>query len=273
MRFIMRSSARSAFSLVELAIVLVILGLLAGGVLSGQSLIRAAQLRSVSTDISRFNTAISSFRDKYFALPGDLANATSFWGKDDTNCTGDAGTAKIPGTCNGDGNGVLAGGSGQGATAEIFQFWKQLALAGLIEGTYSGLSNPGSSSGRSAKPGYNVPVSKLGPNIGYAVENWGVQTGGVTWAGSYGNAYIFGGAVAGCCPTEITVLKPEEAWNIDSKLDDGKPAQGFVRTFYRYGYNTTQGLTQCTTTDVEATTDYNLSNQDKVCNFIVNTGY
>ena len=71
---------KKAFSLVELSIVLVILGLLVGGILSGQSLIRAAQLRSVTADYTRFVTAVNTFRDKYFALPGDMTNAQSVWG-------------------------------------------------------------------------------------------------------------------------------------------------------------------------------------------------
>lgn len=69
-----------AFSLVELSIVLVILGLLVGGVVAGQSLIRAAELRSVSTDYQRFLTATLTFRDKYFALPGDFTMASRVWG-------------------------------------------------------------------------------------------------------------------------------------------------------------------------------------------------
>lgn len=68
------------FSLVELSIVLVILGLLTGGILSGQSLIRAAELRSVVTDIQQIQTSIYSFRDRYMALPGDMKDATDFWG-------------------------------------------------------------------------------------------------------------------------------------------------------------------------------------------------
>ena len=71
---------RYGFSLVELSIVLVILGLLVGGVLTGQSLIRAAELRSVSTEYSRYVASVHTFRDKYFALPGDMTNATQFWG-------------------------------------------------------------------------------------------------------------------------------------------------------------------------------------------------
>ena len=65
------STAQPGFSLVELSIVLVILGLLTGGILAGQSLIRAAELRSISTDYSRYIAAVQAFRDKYFALPGD----------------------------------------------------------------------------------------------------------------------------------------------------------------------------------------------------------
>ena len=71
---------RSGFSLVELSIVLVILGLLTGGILAGQNLIRAAELRSVTTQFQNYHAAVMTFRDKYFALPGDMANAEDFWG-------------------------------------------------------------------------------------------------------------------------------------------------------------------------------------------------
>src|SRR6187399_2125428 len=110
------------FSLVELSIVLVILGLLTGGILAGQSLIRAAELRAVSTEYSKFVTAGRSFRDKYFALPGDMANATSFWGTAVTcpgKVTADARTDAR--TCNGDGTGQILHVSGGGALQnEVF---------------------------------------------------------------------------------------------------------------------------------------------------------
>jgi Tfp pilus assembly protein FimT len=51
----------NGFSSVELAIVLVILGLLVGGILAGQSLIRAAEIRGITTDMTRFNTATQTF--------------------------------------------------------------------------------------------------------------------------------------------------------------------------------------------------------------------
>lgn len=93
------------FSLVELSIVLVILGLLVGGVLAGQSLIKAASARKTLAWNTGMQTNFNTFRDKYFALPGDMTNATDFWGRSTAAgvCTGQPGTPSATGTCNGDG--------------------------------------------------------------------------------------------------------------------------------------------------------------------------
>lgn len=64
--------ANRAFSLVELSIVLVILGLLTGGILTGQSLIESATMRRQLADIATLQSATLSFRDKYMAIPGDM---------------------------------------------------------------------------------------------------------------------------------------------------------------------------------------------------------
>src|SRR4051812_28937287 len=100
---------RAGFTLVELSIVLVILGLLVGGVLTGQSLIRAAELRAITTEQNRYVTATHTFRDKYFALPGDMTNATAYWGTSG-NCPGLAAQGNTtPATCNGNGDGKISG--------------------------------------------------------------------------------------------------------------------------------------------------------------------
>jgi len=216
----------SAFSLVELSIVLVILGLLTGGILAGQSLIRAAELRSVSTEYSRYITATQTFRDKYFAIPGDMNNATSFWLKDNTNCASHTGTAGSPGTCNGNGDGVINDASGSGLTGERFQFWRQLALAGLIEGNYTGLAGSGGSGHH--QRGTNAPASKLGTSALWSISNLGVYAGsGTFYAYNYGNFLRIGGDSSSGGPS-TPILTPEEAWNIDSKIDDGKPARGMI---------------------------------------------
>lgn len=218
----------TGFSLVELSIVLVILGLLTGGILAGQSLIRASELRAVSTEYQRYTAAIGSFRDKYFAMPGDMANAQKFWAAG--TCPGVAGTAAA-GVCNGNGDGNIRYDTPGLTSNELFGAWEHLALAGLVEGSYTGnTGDAGTSSVPAAIPGTNVPRSKL-PNAGWTVYSLGVMpVADPNWAeGDYATGYIFG-SLATNNVTFNPVLKPEEAWNIDTKMDDGKPSLGAVRS-------------------------------------------
>ncbi len=203
------SRPRAAFSLVELSIVLVILGLLVGGILAGQSLIRASELRSVGTEASRWQTSTSAFRDKYFSIPGDMTNATSFW----------------TGTANGDGSGFVEHG-----TNEMHRVWQHLALAGLVEGTFSGVAGGGGSA--HVVIGTNAPASKLG-NAGWSASGGSGFNSGNTevYAATYGNYFIVGGQLAANL-TAAAVLSPTDAWNIDTKLDDGKPARGAIMARY-----------------------------------------
>lgn len=215
---------RKGFSLVELSIVLVILGLLTGGVLTGQSLIRASQLRAVSSEHARYIAATNAFRDKYFAWPGDMTNAISFWGTT-ASCPGTAGTGTQ--TCNGNGNGIIEISAAASQYTEMFTFWQHLANGGLIEGTYTGRA--GAAASNEAVIG-NVPPSKMS-NAYWYVFNWNQTYSGNAGAfdGTYrDNSLQFGGISAGGSPA-TSVLKPEEAWNIDTKLDDGRPATGMMR--------------------------------------------
>jgi prepilin-type N-terminal cleavage/methylation domain-containing protein len=222
-----------AFSLIELSIVLVILGLLTGGILAGKSLIRASELRSVASDYQRYLTAVHAFKDKYFYLPGDTPNATQFWGALDGNngtnsdCRGESSTAL---TCNGDGDGQLCINNACASnTYESYLFWKHLANAGLIEGTYTGSS--AAYAGNTLCPatnqyaaGCNVPTSKIGE--AYWLTNWMGQVSGhgQLFDGNYGNMLVLS---LGYLSTS-TITAPE-LWNIDTKLDDGKPAFGKLR--------------------------------------------
>lgn len=218
------------FSLVELSIVLVILGLLVGGVLSGQSLIRAAELRAVSSEYSRYNAAVHAFRDKYFALPGDMNNATRFWGRMNANAdcvTSSSSAVASTGACDGNSNGAIDYPAAPSQSGEMYQFWRELALAGLIEGTFTGLdggSNP-------QLAGVNVPKSRLSNAAWYVNYNIGFAGDANAYAGSYLNFFGFGSAISGG-PYDGVVLKPEEAWNIDTKLDDGKPGTGKLLARY-----------------------------------------
>ncbi len=234
---------KAAFSLVELSIVLVILGLLTGGILTAQNLIRAAELKSVITEKEKFQTAAMTFRDRYFYLPGDMPNATLFWGQA-TNCTGSA-TALAAGTCNAyEANGYIGrppNDTNWQHDREFFYAWHHLSLAGLIEGDYWGLSNfPGSSMG--AVSGKNVPVSKLG-NAHWCFTSrsgprWGHPddySNSLTLASHPGNlandrnCNCHNGSVPAHLPDWLQPLTPTEAWGIDKKIDDGMPNQGSVR--------------------------------------------
>jgi prepilin-type N-terminal cleavage/methylation domain-containing protein len=245
---------QSGFSLVELSIVLVILGLLTGGILAGQSLIRAAELRSVSTEFNRYIAASQAFRDKYFAIPGDMNNATKFWGVVAGACATTVGTGTQ--TCDGDGNGQINELSA--TSAEMFRYWQHLANAGLIEGSYDGITH--GSNGYSATTA-NSPVSKLSNSI-WAAYYYGTSSAqSFMFDGQYDNSLILGGLRANNVPVTY-VFKPEEAWNIDTKLDDGRPAIGKMRIRARVS-----DLPLCTTAvdNTTLTADYRLDSSTTAC--------
>lgn len=245
------------FSLVELSIVLVILGLLVGGVLAGQSLIRAAELRSVTADLQRYQTAINTFRNKYFAMPGDMTNATAFWGS--AGGTGSDNTCFITNsadkrTCNGNGDGLTEVSGTDPTYGERFRAWQQLANAGLIEGSYTGVSE--STTFDSRLPGKNMPASKLSSNgFGIAGLNAVVSGDANYFDRSYHWNILF---LHGSIGSTITAT---EMWNIDTKLDDGKPAYGSVYTVK----STSAWGPGCATTDVVSTAEYNMTNTAKNC--------
>jgi len=251
---IVSRSTPSGFSLVELSIVLVILGLLTGGILGGQSLIRAAELRAVSTELNRHVAAIQIFRDKYFALPGDMPNATSFWGvahATPATCATTASTTVA--TCNGDGNGAIFPTVN---SYEQFRFWQHLANAGLLEGSYSG-SGPAATIATMA----NSPRSKLGNGLWYTVTYSIPVSGHVDLLdGNYGSILIAGVPQPTTIPYGPT-MRPEELWNIDTKMDDGRPGTGQVGFF---GYGT---VADCSTAANSTTInpDYRLASSAIVC--------
>lgn len=222
----------AAFSLVELSIVLVILGLLTGGILGGQSLIRAAELRASVTDLARIKVSVETFRDKYFALPGDMPNATRFWGAQagglndgmDATCWALTAAATGRATCNGNGNGIV-----ETYQPETFRAWQHMANAGLIEGNYAGITGPGGGSGY-MKPGYNVyqtRVAQVGIGVAYLSNSSGSA---FEFDGTLGHHFILGKDKTDF-ENSGPFMSPDEAWSMDRKFDDGLPAQGNIFAF------------------------------------------
>lgn len=106
------------FTLIEIAIVLVIIGLLLGGVLKGQEMINSAKVKNLAQDFKNTPALFYGYQDKFKAIPGDDAQATSHVGATATN---------------GDGNGTIAG-AWNAANGESFSFWQHVNLAGLSTG-------------------------------------------------------------------------------------------------------------------------------------------
>lgn len=198
-----------------------------------------------------------SFRDKYFGLPGDIANASKIWGAADGNdgdgsdCYNLTTPSTTSATCNGNGDGLIgysSAGNGCNVRQENFRLWQQLQYAGLVEGSFSGTLDAAASGAtlacRAYTPGLNVPRSRIA-NAGFAFSG-AVAGRGSLW-GAVDNRLFFGTPSVYDASTTMelfnSAISPEEAWNIDTKMDDGLPFIGGVVT----NDNSTWGHGLCST--------------------------
>jgi prepilin-type N-terminal cleavage/methylation domain-containing protein len=194
---------KQGFTLIELSIVLVIIGLIVGGVTVGQDLIRSAELNSVLSDTNKYQVAINSFKLKYNALPGDMNNATDYWGvahATPATCATTASTGTE--TCDGDGNGALNG-------TEHVRFWQHLGNAEILPGTFTGIV------GTAYNAGQNVPAGGVGGSIFLIVPG--------TSVGSSADQLYFmmcGSGATAICGVGDGILALDEAYNLDLKVDD-----------------------------------------------------
>ncbi|MBF0368688.1 MAG: prepilin-type N-terminal cleavage/methylation domain-containing protein [Magnetococcales bacterium] len=140
MKDLNRSKQEAGFTLIEIAIVVVIIGLLLGGVLKGQEMIKNARVHNLIDQGSAVKAAILGFQDRFMALPGDFSQAT-----DNIDGTvADTGDNPTPSSSDdGDGNGrvggdpMLAGDStSDDREAELALVWKHLASSGFVTGSY-----------------------------------------------------------------------------------------------------------------------------------------
>ena len=121
----MRQSHESGFTLVELAIVMLIIGLLVGGVLKGQEMIESARVSSTIQALESYDAAFNTYRDRYAGIPSDLQNP----GDRIPNCTGSCASSDAT-----PGNQQLAQDVGSAITDDGAAFWAQLSASGLIKG-------------------------------------------------------------------------------------------------------------------------------------------
>src|SRR6187455_2390860 len=117
-------STQKGFTLVEIAIVLVIIGLLLGGILKGQEMITQAKIKNVVADFSGISAAYYGYQDRYRAIPGDDAQAATRWsGAAISGTSGEAGNGRIQGKYN-----------STTVTDESRLWWDHLRRAGFVAG-------------------------------------------------------------------------------------------------------------------------------------------
>ena len=181
------------FTLVEIAIVLVIIGLLLGGVLKGQEMITSAKVRNLADQGSAIKSAFFAFQDRYRAIPGDYLTASQ-------NINGVIGGANGG---NGSGNGRVDINNDRGL------FWLHLAAAGFLTGSYDGQAQGN---------GLNCPTTRCMAN-----------TYGSPMLFSWGNAADGAGRLKHELRTGRNIPVDVLA-ELDRKIDDGAPLSGSFTT-------------------------------------------
>ncbi len=196
-------SKQSGFTLVEIAIVLVIIGLLLGGVLKGQELINSAKIKGLANDLNGISAAVYGYQDRFKALPGDDPTAATRWGA---------------ATTSGDGNTGLAAGATlhafNSATAahETRLFWQHLRLAGFIGGDTTSTAQPLNS------------------------------VGGITGVQFGAGSQAVGAGLPGLVVCQTNILG-RIAESLDNQLDDGNPSGGSVKSWTQAGLVAADGAT------------------------------
>lgn len=192
------------FTLVELSIVIIIIGFLIAGISGGSSLIKTSKLSAIISDIKSIDSVTRQFKYTYGELPGDITNATSYFGTTDKNGFT---------ITNGNGDGYIGNPLGTQDTPEGLAAPQQLALTGLIPGIFTGESDPNGNDGtiQGLTIGKNIMGSRTGIGYYYMADNY--------WS-------MYSRAFNQIIPT--TNFSVEDSYFIDSKIDDGKPLTGKI---------------------------------------------
>ncbi len=224
---------RQAFTLVELAVVLVIIGLIVGGVLTGRDLVHEATVRKQINQFREFAVAYSTFQAKYNCIPGDCLTETGF----------------LAGVTNGNGNGYIENNTGQnydvGASwalsNEYQSFFIALSQAGMVSGKYTSVAG-------APVIGKNLPRLILQDRASFFVSDISSfdAPGRVPTVSSSrrGTNWIW----AVVCAFPLTdnmqtyddfcgVFLPDDMRRMDEKLDDGYPLSGQLIGFGGYSSN------------------------------------
>lgn len=231
-----RARRASGFTLVEIAVVLVIIGLLLGAILQGQQLIASSRVQNLADQQAGIQAAYFGFIDRYNAVPGDLDS--------------DEATDKI-------GESIDLGGNGNGRLedpaddnwVELNGVWEQLSKAGFIRGSYR------------AEPSGDAPSGGDG-----APEN---AFNGVVLLARH-NGYVDQDRSGSDIPDRLLYHFGENvpasvARELDEKLDDGGPETGSLRNS-EDGGNIWQSNASCTAEGSSGDQIWDIETDEQNCN-------
>ncbi len=217
------NNTNRAFTLVEMAVVLVLISLILAILFGGKSIVNAMRVQTVITDVAKYKASIQGFELKHHALPGEFRSAYELWG---SNCH------SLQIKCDGNGNGII----NEEYNEEPAMFWKHLYLSGEHDINI----NPGWTSG-AAERDVTIPGSSISDSAVFGVE----------YRGWVGTSLLHGRT--GHNLKLATIYKDwwwgpatstRDALNIDTKMDDGSSDTGDVmvaRTHEDFNHICTDG--------------------------------
>ena len=245
----MKALKQTGFTLVEIAIVLVVIGLLLGGILKGQQLINSARVRNLADQNTSIQAAYYGFIDRFRNLPGDMkaADACTNIGSD-IDSTGCAASNSVIG---GDGNGRID------TIAEASAVWAHLSVAGFLNGVYKGSTTTAATYLTGVATGDIPPNAFQGPILLAHSSAYKPTATAVTRL-----TYSFGGNIP------VPILR-----DLDQKLDDGAATTGVMRSAVSAGDSSTDtfaGIVQYDQTVAECIngTAWNVDSANQNCNGI-----
>lgn len=192
--FWIKNQAKKGVTILELAIVITIISLIVSGILYGKTMQRNAEINTLLAEMQKFNAAALQFQTTYSGLPGDFRRASQYWGVASTN---------------GNGNGNIE----IETSDESFLALQHLALAELVEGSYSGTWSG------AFTPETNIFASKIGNGAVVYLGCCGTSVGTLKFR-NYVNAFVAN------ITSHSAIVSGIEAQGMDKKIDDGIPDFG-----------------------------------------------
>lgn len=247
-----KAKSPKGFTLVELSIVLVIIGLLIGGILVGQSLVESTKINMQIKQIQQFDIAVSNFKSKFKQIPGDCSICNHG-----------------NGALNGNNNKIIGNGTSTTPTHLIYDeaghFFSDLSKMGMLSEYYATVN---------VRTTFNIGIGKQFPKAKIGKAGFWATTNylGQIYYGYVSKDSSQGGNVWTNCAGGFMcdrVLTPEQAAGVDSKFDDGVPTTGDVTTIGSWDIPNTIIPFEPATSNASSCnlgTKYNLNLSTALCN-------